>query len=126
MPETNRSDTFAVVDLGSNSFHMKIAHALEGDEIHDVDRLRERVRLAAGLIEDKKLSDEALRRAFATLRSFFNTSSFNPHRIKLFPPLSAVYSCETDADVSAADAPWGLVARCPRPRARFVSTPCSP
>ena len=70
MPETNRSDTFAVVDLGSNSFHMKIAHPLESNEIHDVNRLREHVRLADGLIEDKKLNDEALRRAFATLRPF--------------------------------------------------------
>ena len=70
MTETNRSDSFAAVDLGSNSFHMKIARAIQGDEIHDVDRLRERVRLAAGLTEDKNLSDEALERAFAALEKF--------------------------------------------------------
>ena len=47
MPDTNRPDTFAAVDLGSNSFHMKIARAVQ-DEIHEVDRLRERVRLPPG------------------------------------------------------------------------------
>jgi exopolyphosphatase/guanosine-5'-triphosphate,3'-diphosphate pyrophosphatase len=68
MTETNRFDSFAAVDLGSNSFHMKIARAVQGDEIHGVDRLR--VRLTAGLTEDKNLSDEALERAFAALQKF--------------------------------------------------------
>src|SRR5262245_16755161 len=69
MPESNRSDTFAAVDLGSNSFHMKIVRVVQ-DEVVDVDRLRERVRLAAGLQDDKTLSDEALNRAFETLARF--------------------------------------------------------
>jgi exopolyphosphatase/guanosine-5'-triphosphate,3'-diphosphate pyrophosphatase len=69
MPESNRSDTFAAVDLGSNSFHMKIVRVVQ-DEVQDVDRLRERVRLAAGLRADKTLSEEALARAFETLARF--------------------------------------------------------
>jgi exopolyphosphatase/guanosine-5'-triphosphate,3'-diphosphate pyrophosphatase len=69
MTETDRPDTFAAVDLGSNSFHMKIVRAVH-DEIHDIDRLRERVRLAAGLTAGKTLSDEALERAFAALEKF--------------------------------------------------------
>jgi exopolyphosphatase/guanosine-5'-triphosphate,3'-diphosphate pyrophosphatase len=69
MPESNRSDTFAAVDLGSNSFHMKIVRVVQ-DEVLDVDRLRERVRLAAGLQKDKTLSEEALNRAFETLARF--------------------------------------------------------
>jgi len=60
------SDTFAAVDLGSNSFHMKIARAVH-DEVHEVDRLRERVRLAGGLTKSKTLSDDALERAYAAL-----------------------------------------------------------
>jgi len=69
MPDAQLSDTFAAVDLGSNSFHMKVARAVH-DEIHEVDRLRERVRLAAGLAEDKTLSEEALERAYRSLAKF--------------------------------------------------------
>lgn len=69
MPESNRSDSFAAVDLGSNSFHMKVVRVVQ-DEVQDVDRLRERVRLAAGLQDDKTLSEEALGRAFDTLARF--------------------------------------------------------
>jgi exopolyphosphatase/guanosine-5'-triphosphate,3'-diphosphate pyrophosphatase len=69
MPEKNRSDAFAAVDLGSNSFHMKIVRLVH-DEVHEVDRLRERVRLAAGLKADKTLSEEALERGFEALRKF--------------------------------------------------------
>jgi exopolyphosphatase/guanosine-5'-triphosphate,3'-diphosphate pyrophosphatase len=69
MTDTDRSDIFAAVDLGSNSFHMKIVRLVQ-DELKDVDRLRERVRLAAGLNEDKTLSEDALERAFSALSKF--------------------------------------------------------
>src|SRR3989304_2102055 len=48
---------------------MKIARVVQ-DEVQDVDRLRERVRLAAGLRDDKTLSEEALAKAFDTLARF--------------------------------------------------------
>jgi exopolyphosphatase/guanosine-5'-triphosphate,3'-diphosphate pyrophosphatase len=57
------------VDLGSNSFHMVLARYLHHD-IHVLDRLREPVRLAAGLGEDGRLSAEAQERAFECLRRF--------------------------------------------------------
>jgi exopolyphosphatase / guanosine-5'-triphosphate,3'-diphosphate pyrophosphatase len=69
MPDKSRSDVFAAVDLGSNSFHMKIARLVH-DEVNEVDRLRERVRLAAGLTEDKTLSDDVLERAMEALLKF--------------------------------------------------------
>ncbi len=69
MPEPKGSDSFAAVDLGSNSFHMKIVRVVQ-DEVQDVDRLRERVRLAAGLRADKTLSEESLAKAFDTLARF--------------------------------------------------------
>ena len=68
-PDRELSDTFAAVDLGSNSFHMKVARVVH-DEFLEVDRLRERVRLAAGLGADKTLSGEALERAFRALARF--------------------------------------------------------
>ena len=55
-------DTIAAVDLGSNSFHMIVARVSEG-EFRILDRMREMVRLAAGLGEDKQLTDEAIERA---------------------------------------------------------------
>ena len=59
----------AAVDLGSNSFHMKVARVERG-RIHVIDRMRERVRLAAGLDEDTMLSAEAMDRALRCLERF--------------------------------------------------------
>jgi len=59
----------AGVDLGSNSFHMIVAR-LENGTVHVVDRLRERVRLAAGFDDERNLSDEAQDRALQCLERF--------------------------------------------------------
>lgn len=59
----------AAVDLGSNSFHMMVARA-QGDDLHVIDRLREPVRLAAGLDAGKQLSSDAQARALACLQRF--------------------------------------------------------
>ena len=64
-----KPDAIAAVDLGSNSFHMKVARVVDG-ELHVVDRLREMVRLGAGLREDKRLSFDAQARALACLQLF--------------------------------------------------------
>jgi exopolyphosphatase/guanosine-5'-triphosphate,3'-diphosphate pyrophosphatase len=60
---------FAAVDLGSNSFHMVVAHA-RGGQVDIIDRLRERVQLAAGLTEDGGLDGDARERAIACLARF--------------------------------------------------------
>lgn len=62
-------DTFAAVDLGSNSFHMVIARG-DGTELSIVDRLREMVRLAAGLDEDRRITPDAIDRAQSCLERF--------------------------------------------------------
>ena len=59
----------AAVDLGSNSFHMVIAREVRG-ELQVVDRLKERVQLAAGLTEAGMLDEASQERAFATLERF--------------------------------------------------------
>ena len=64
-----RPDVLAAVDLGSNSFHMIVARYAEG-RLVVLDRLREMVRLAAGMDADGKLSREATARALATLERF--------------------------------------------------------
>ena len=57
------------MDLGSNSFHMVVARVEDG-HVHVVDRLKERVGLAAGLDDDVNLTREAQRRALACLARF--------------------------------------------------------
>lgn len=62
-------ESLAAVDLGSNSFHMVIARVDHGG-VQIVDRIREPVRLAAGLDENGRLSDEAEARATTCLEIF--------------------------------------------------------
>ena len=59
----------AAVDLGSNSFHMIVAHP-QGNALRVVDRLREPVRLAAGLDAEKNLDEQARARALDCLERF--------------------------------------------------------
>jgi exopolyphosphatase/guanosine-5'-triphosphate,3'-diphosphate pyrophosphatase len=59
----------AAVDLGSNSFHMMVARA-DGAELQVIDRLRESVRLAAGLDAAKNLNPEVRSRALDCLHRF--------------------------------------------------------
>ena len=62
-------DTIAAVDLGSNSFHMIVAKVVEG-HFQVIDKLREMVRLGAGLTPEKQLSHDAEERALDCLRLF--------------------------------------------------------
>jgi exopolyphosphatase/guanosine-5'-triphosphate,3'-diphosphate pyrophosphatase len=62
-------DVLAAVDLGSNSFHMVVARHTQG-QLVIVDRLREMVRLGAGLDEHGRLNREVTTRALACLERF--------------------------------------------------------
>ncbi len=66
----HRNEVVAGVDLGSNSFHLLVARAEEDGRVHVLDRLREPVRLAAGLDERKELTPKVVRRAVAALERF--------------------------------------------------------
>jgi len=59
----------AAIDLGSNSFHMLVARP-ENGQLAVIDRLREMVRLAAGLGPDGDLDAAARDRALACLERF--------------------------------------------------------
>jgi exopolyphosphatase/guanosine-5'-triphosphate,3'-diphosphate pyrophosphatase len=61
--------TIAAVDLGSNSFRLQVAKAVE-DRIYPLDSLSEKVRLAAGLTADKYLDEASQERALDCLRRF--------------------------------------------------------
>lgn len=62
-------DIIAAVDLGSNSFHMVVARRYNG-EITLLDRIREMVRLGAGLDAQGRISVESAELALACLGRF--------------------------------------------------------
>jgi exopolyphosphatase/guanosine-5'-triphosphate,3'-diphosphate pyrophosphatase len=68
----------AAVDLGSNSFHLIVARAT-GSRLMVVDRLKDMVRLAAGLDDDKRLDPDVMQRALDCLARF-------GQRLKELPP----------------------------------------
>jgi len=61
--------TLAAIDLGSNSFHMIVANIVDGT-IVVLDRIKEPVRLAAGLDKERNITPEASERALECLRQF--------------------------------------------------------
>jgi exopolyphosphatase/guanosine-5'-triphosphate,3'-diphosphate pyrophosphatase len=69
MARSRVPDVIAAVDLGSNSFHMVVARYSHG-QLTILDRLREAVRLGAGLDELGRLQREAVDTALACLERF--------------------------------------------------------
>ncbi len=59
----------AAVDLGSNSFHMVVGRVSHGD-FQVLDRIKEMVRLAAGLDDEGNLMDASCQRALECLERF--------------------------------------------------------
>lgn len=71
-PEKSSPETpsvIAAVDLGSNSFHMVVAHDQHG-QLKIIDRIREMVRLGAGLDDSGRICEEAQERAIKCLQRF--------------------------------------------------------
>lgn len=69
MPRSPIPDVIAAVDLGSNSFHMVVARYSHG-QLVIVDRLREMVRLGAGLDEQGRIERHASETALECLERF--------------------------------------------------------
>jgi len=76
----------AAVDLGSNSFRLSIGRVVQQEgiaQIYAIDRLKESVRLAAGLGEDKRIDEEAIQRAITVLKRFGERlAGFHPNRVR--------------------------------------------
>jgi len=60
---------YAAVDLGSNSFHMVIVRVSAGS-VHIIGKVKQKVRLAAGLDENMCLDQAALERGWQCLEVF--------------------------------------------------------
>lgn len=79
----DRHQYVAAVDLGSNSFHMVIAKENEQGGTQIVDKVREMVRLGAGLQADGNLSQDSQERAIRCLERFHQRLQSIPrHRIR--------------------------------------------
>ncbi|MEJ2514997.1 MAG: exopolyphosphatase [Gammaproteobacteria bacterium] len=69
MAASRQRGVIAAVDLGSNSFHMVVARMSDG-QLAIVDRIREMVRLGAGVDDRGRIDDEAAARALECLARF--------------------------------------------------------
>lgn len=71
MPNRAENELFCAIDLGSNSFHMAIAHACaRSDRLKKILSMSEKVQLGAGLDEHGYLSLDAQERGLACLTRF--------------------------------------------------------
>lgn len=66
---TNPVESYAAIDLGSNSFHMIVANWADG-RLQIIDRMKDMVRLASGLNEKQELSKESMQQALECLQRF--------------------------------------------------------
>ena len=69
MADAPEDAQLAALDLGSNSFHLLVAHRSNG-RIQVVDRIKEMVRLAEGLDTKNRISEPVTERAIACLERF--------------------------------------------------------
>lgn len=80
------TDLVAAVDLGSNSLRLLVAQVVNtpsGTQLRPIDTLRETVRLAAGLTENKILGNDAYQRGLNTIRRFGERiRGFNPANVR--------------------------------------------
>jgi exopolyphosphatase/guanosine-5'-triphosphate,3'-diphosphate pyrophosphatase len=63
------SSHYAVVDLGSNSFHLQITEHVS-NQVNVVDKIKQKVRLAAGLNDNNELNQDAINRGLDCLTLF--------------------------------------------------------
>ncbi|MGZ0018098.1 exopolyphosphatase [Nitrosomonas sp. wSCUT-2] len=71
-------ESYAAIDLGSNSFHMIVANLVDG-QLQVIDRIKEMVRLAAGLNDQQELSKESMQQALECLQRFGQRIRQVPH-----------------------------------------------
>lgn len=76
-------ELLAAIDMGSNSFHLAIARVDHG-EVKKVVSMSEKVQLAAGLDENRNLTEAAQQRGLACLARFVGRlGSVHPNRLRI-------------------------------------------
>lgn len=100
----------AVIDLGSNTFRL-VAFSYEQDgPFHLTDEIRETVRLSAGA-RDGRLAPIAIERALAAVRMYVAYCARTGVEEVIVGATSAIRDASNQADILAAFAQAGLVAR---------------
>ncbi|WP_289157245.1 guanosine-5'-triphosphate,3'-diphosphate diphosphatase [uncultured Pseudoalteromonas sp.] len=97
-----QKNVYAVIDLGSNSFHMLIAKSIAGG-LQTIGRVKRKVRLAAGLDKDNVLSTEAMQRGWECLALFAERLQDIPKQ-NITIVATATLRLATNADVFKAQA----------------------
>lgn len=69
MKSSTISPMYAVIDLGSNSFHMLVVRHINGS-VQTMAKIKRKVRLATGLDKNNTLSHEAMQRGWDCLNLF--------------------------------------------------------
>ncbi len=81
--EVRDSTKIAVLDIGSNSFHLVVVRVISGT-VQILHKLKQKVRLAEGLSEEGFLSEEAIRRGLDTIKLFEKSiSGFDPDSVRI-------------------------------------------
>ena len=97
------SDTYAALDLGSNSFHLLVARDQNGST-QVLDRHREMTRLAAGLESTGSLSQECIDLALASLRRISQRiRSLPQHNVRVVGTNALRQAANRDAFISQAE-----------------------
>lgn len=100
-------DTLAAVDLGSNSFRLEVAR-VTSDQLYPLDSLKETVRLAGGLGEDKRLDEATQERALACLQRFGERlRGLSPEAVRCIGTSALRVARNADAFISRAEAALG-------------------
>lgn len=69
VPQSQPEQLYAAVDLGSNSFHMVVVRVSSGS-VHIIGKVKQKVRLAAGLDDNMVLDELSLERGWKCLQTF--------------------------------------------------------
>jgi exopolyphosphatase/guanosine-5'-triphosphate,3'-diphosphate pyrophosphatase len=67
----------AAIDIGSNSIHLVIVRAVQGQHPEIIDREKEMVRLGAGTLREHRLAKKTIERAITTLGRFKKMAEHN-------------------------------------------------
>jgi exopolyphosphatase/guanosine-5'-triphosphate,3'-diphosphate pyrophosphatase len=80
----------AAIDIGSNSIHLVIVRAVQGQHLEIIDREKEMVRLGSGTLREHLLSKETIDRAITTLARFKKMAEANRVDLIIATATSAV------------------------------------
>ncbi|MDP2575740.1 guanosine-5'-triphosphate,3'-diphosphate diphosphatase [Vibrio penaeicida] len=97
MSQSATSPLYAAIDLGSNSFHMLVVRHIDGS-VQTMAKIKRKVRLAAGLDKDNRLSTEAMQRGWDCLSLFAERlQDISPENIRIVG--TATLRTATNVDV---------------------------